>query len=213
MTPPVQVDDKQSNFSPADGLIHLPSPDNRGPDRKTQWGYFAPRVGVAYTPDNGRPAIRAAFGVSSFADNFGASGGTSERNYPFFQQIDLTFPQFTPTRSVSDGLPAFTPVALAPTLTPPTGFAVFYIPNDFHEDTVKMWNVGVQREIGWKTVAEVRYVGHGGSHLFRGFTGNVPAPGPGAVDPRRPYFGVAPNITTITLRQGDGESWNDALQM
>jgi hypothetical protein len=27
-------------------------------------------------------------------------------------------------------------------------FAVFYIPNDFHEDTAKMWNVGVQHELG-----------------------------------------------------------------
>ena len=36
--------------------------------------------------------MRAAFGMSYFADNFGASGGTSERNYPFFQQVDLTYP-------------------------------------------------------------------------------------------------------------------------
>lgn len=213
MTPPVQVDDKQSNFSPADGLIHLASADNRGPDRKTQWGYFAPRVGVAYTPDNGKTAVRAAFGMSYFADNFGASGGTSERNYPFFQQIDLTFPQFTPTRSVSDGLPNFTPVALAPTLTPPTGFAVFYIPNDFHEDTVKMWNLGVQREIGWNTVVDLTYVSTRGSHIFRSFNVNVPPPGPGPVQPRRPYFSVAPTITTINQRDGGGSTWYDALQL
>jgi hypothetical protein len=213
MTPPVQVDDKQSNFSPTDGLIHLASADNRGPDRKTQWGYFAPRVGVAYTPDGGKTAIRAAFGMSYFADNFGASGGTSERNYPFFQQVDLTFPQFTPTRSVSDGLPSFTPVALAPTLTPPAGFAVFYIPNDFHEDTVQMWNVGVQRELGWDTVAEIAYVGTRGSHIFRSFNVNVPPPGPGPVQPRRPYFSVAPTITTINQRDGGGSTWYDALQL
>ena len=170
-------------------------------------------MGVAYTPDNGRTAVRAAFGMSYFADNFGASGGTSERNYPFFQQIDVTFPQFTPTRSVSDGLPTFTPVALAPTLTPPAGFAVFYIPNDFHEDTVKMWNVGVQREIGWNTVVDLSYVGTRGSHIFRSFNVNVPLPGPGAVQPRRPYFSVAPTITTINQRDGGGSTWYDALQL
>jgi hypothetical protein len=58
----------------------------------------------------------------------------------------------------------------------------------------------------------VNYVGTRGTNLFRSYNINVPAPGPGTVDPRRPYFSVAPNITTITLRQGDGESWYDALQ-
>ncbi|HEY3122141.1 MAG TPA: carboxypeptidase regulatory-like domain-containing protein [Vicinamibacteria bacterium] len=213
MTPPVQGDNRQSNFSPADGLIHLASADNRGPDRKTQWGYFAPRLGAAYTPDNGKTAIRAAFGMSYFADNFGASGGTSERNYPFFLQYDQTFPQFSPTRSVSEGLPTFTSVPLAPTLTPPPGFAVFYIPVDFHEDTAKMWNVGVQRELGWNTMIDVSYVGTRGTHIFRSFNVNVPMPGPGAVQQRRPYFSIAPNITTINQRDGGGSTWYDAVQV
>ena len=56
MTPPVQVDNRQSNFSPVDGLIHLASADNRGPDPKTQYGYVAPRLGLAYSPDNGKTA-------------------------------------------------------------------------------------------------------------------------------------------------------------
>src|SRR5207245_6899689 len=101
----------------------------------THYDYVAPRLGVAHTPDNGKTAVRAAFGVSYFADNFGANGGTNERNYPFFQQIDLTSPTtFAPFRSVSDGLPTFGPVDAAPgsMLTPPTGFAVFYTPQRFH---------------------------------------------------------------------------------
>jgi hypothetical protein len=213
MTPPVHGENRQSNFSPEDGLIHLASADNRGPDRKTQYGYVAPRLGLAYTPDNGKTAIRAAFGISYFADNFGASGGTSERNYPFFLQYDQTFNTPTPTRSVSDGLPTFSSVPLAPTLQPPTGFAVFYIPNDFHEDTAKMWNVGVQRELGWSTLLDVSYVGTRGSHIFRSFNVNVPEPGPGAIQARRPYFGVAPTITTINQRDGGGRTWYDALQV
>ena len=115
MTPPVQVDNRQSNFSPVDGLIHLASADNRGPDRKTQYGYIAQRLGLAYSPDNGKTAIRAAFGMSYFADNFGASGGTSERNYPFFLQVDVPSPTtFTPFRSVSDGFPTSLGALAAP---------------------------------------------------------------------------------------------------
>ena len=213
MTPPVQIQNRQSNFSPVDGLIHVASDADRALV-DTHYDYFAPRLGLAYTPDNGRTAVRAAFGVSYFADNFGANGGTNERNYPFFQQIDLTSPTtFTPFRSVSDGLPTFGPVTLASTLTPPANFAVFYIPRHFRADTATMWNVGVQRELGWNTVADVAYVGTRGTNLFRSFNINVPDPGPGAVQARRPYFAIAPTITTINQRDGDGKSWYDALQL
>jgi hypothetical protein len=214
MTPPVQTDNRQSNFSLEDGLIHVASPGNRGPNVDTHHDYIAPRLGLAYTPDNGKTAIRAAFGISYFADNFGANGGTNERNYPFFQQIDLQSPTTTtPFRSVSDGLPTFTSVALQPTLTPPANFAVFYIPSHFHEDTVTMWNMGVQRELGWNMMLDASYVATRGTNLFRSYNINVPDPGPGAVQQRRPYYAIAPTISTINQRDGDGKSWYDALQL
>jgi hypothetical protein len=214
MTPPVQADNRQSNFSVADGLIHVASDSDRTAGVDTHYDYLAPRLGVAYSPDGGKTAVRAAFGVSYFADNFGANGGTNERNYPFFQQIDLTTPTtFVPFRSISDGLPTFGSVPLSGTLTPPAGFAVFYIPPHFHADTATMWNVGVQREVGWNTMTEVSYVATRGTNLFRSYNINVPDPGPGAVQQRRPYFALAPTITTINQRDGNGSSWYDALQV
>jgi hypothetical protein len=161
MTPPVDANNNQSNFSLDDGRIHLASDGNRGPNLDTHYDYFAPRLGLAYSPDGGKTAIRAGFGISYFPDNFGANGGTNERNYPFFQVIQIRSTlasQNTPFRSMNDGLPGFTSVPREATLAPPAGFAVFYIPNHFHEDTVKMVNVGVQRELGWNTMAEASYV-------------------------------------------------------
>ena len=214
ITPPVETSNRQSNFNLTDGLIHVASADNRGPNWNTHYDYFAPRLGLAYTPDNGRTAIRSAFGVSYFADNFGANGGTNERNYPFFQEVNLVTPTtFAPFRSISDGLPTFGTVALSPTLTPPAGFAVFYIPDHFREDKATMWNVGVQRELGWDAMLDVSYVGTRGTDLFRSYNIDVPDPGPGAVQPRRPYNAIAPTITTINQRDGDGKSWYDALQV
>jgi hypothetical protein len=216
MTPPIQADNRQSNFSLTDGLIHVASDADRTAGVDTHHDYLAPRLGVAYSPDNGKTAVRAAFGVSYFADNFGANGGTNERNYPFFQQIDLNTPTtFTPFRSISDGLPLFTPLTIPPgsSVAPPAGFAVFYIPTHFHADTATMWNVGVQRELGWNTMGEISYVGTRGTNLFRSYNINVPDPGPGAVQQRRPYFAIAPTITTINMRDGDGKSWYDALQV
>jgi Carboxypeptidase regulatory-like domain/TonB dependent receptor len=214
MTPPVQAANRQSNFSPVDGLIHVATAGDRTAGVDTHYDYVAPRLGLAYTPDHGRTAVRAAFGVSYFADNFGANGGTNERNYPFFQQIDIQAASTTvPSLTVAQGLPSFAPVAVATTLTPPANFAVFYIPRHFHADTATMWNVGVQRELGWNAFVDVSYVGTRGTNLFRSYNINVPEPGAGNVNQRRPYFAIAPTITTINQRDGDGKSWYDALQM
>jgi hypothetical protein len=213
MTPPVQPDNRQSNFNPSDGLIHVASSSDRTAGVDTHYDYFAPRLGVAYTPDRGRTALRTAFGMSYFADNFGANGGTNERNYPFFQQVDIQAPSST-VPSLTIALPSFSPVPITgTTLTPPPNFAVFYIPRHFHADTATMWNIGVQRELGWNAFADVSYVGTRGTNLFRSYNINVPDPGPGNVNQRRPYFAIAPTISTINQRDGDGKSWYDALQV
>jgi hypothetical protein len=88
-TPAVDTKNLQSNFvisGPNAGLNQIASSSNRGPNVDTFWGNISPRLGFAYTPDNGKTAIRAAVGFSYFPDNFGADGGTLERNYPFDQQ-------------------------------------------------------------------------------------------------------------------------------
>ena len=139
------------------------------------------------TPAGRRFAGRT--GISYYRDNFGANGGTLERNHPLFQQILLQSPTtFTPFRSLSDGLPGFTPVPLAPTIAPPPGFAVFFFPEGDKPNKVQMFNVGVQRQLPWSTVVDVTYVGTRGSNIFRSRNINVPLPGAGALDPRRPVL-------------------------
>ncbi len=88
-THPVDTKNLQSNFikSGVDGgEIQIASSSNRGPNVNTFFGDVSPRLGAAYTPDNGKTAIRAALGISYFNDNFGADGGTLERNYPELEQ-------------------------------------------------------------------------------------------------------------------------------
>ena len=214
LTTPVEKNNRQTNFSLQDGLIHTASDEDRGPLTTNFYGGWAPRLGVAYSPDAGRTAIRGAYGISYYRDNFGANGGTLERNHPLFQQIDLQTPnQFTPFRSVSDGLPGFTSIPLTPTIAPPPGFAVFFFPAGDKPNMAHMFNVGVQRQLPWSSVLDVSYVGTRGKNIFVSRNVNVPLPGPGSLDPRRPYFALAPNIPVINQRSGDAESWYDALQV
>jgi len=214
LTTPVEKNNRQTNFSVQDGLIHLASDDDRGPLTTNFYGGWAPRLGMAWSPDAGRTAIRGAYGISYYRDNFGANGGTLERNYPLFQQIVLDTPdQFTPFRSLSDGLPGFTPVPLTPTLVPPAGFAVFFFPAGDKPNMAHMFNIGIQRELPWDSVVDVAYVGTRGKNIFVSRNINVPLPGPGNLNQRRPYFSLVPNITSINQRSGDAESWYDALQV
>ncbi len=212
-THPVEKYNRQSNFNPGDGLIYVANEDNRGPNVDNYYGNWGPRIGMAYSPDNGVTAFRAAYGISYFPDNFGATGGTLERNYPFFLLNVLETPdQFTPFRSISDGLPGFTPVPLQPTLPPPPGFAVFFIPRNFRQDMVQMWNFSIERQLPWNAVVEAAYVGTRGTRIFRNRNINVPLPGPGPIPPRRPFFNVVPNVTEVNQRAGDGDSYYNSAQ-
>lgn len=214
LTTPIEKNNRQTNFSLQDGLIHSASPDDRGPLTTNFYGGWAPRLGLAWSPDDGQTALRAAYGISYYRDNFGANGGTLERNHPLFQQIVLDAPnQFAPFRSLSDGLPGFTAVPLTPTIVPPPGFAVFFVPPGDKPNMAHMFNVGVQRQVGWSTAVEAAYVGTRGKNIYISRNINVPLPGPGDLNQRRPYFSLVPNVTSINQRSGDAESWYDALQV
>ncbi len=214
-TKPAERHNRQTNFSLADGLLHSATPDNRGPNVDTFTKGFGPRVGAAYSPDNGKTAIRAAFGISYFPDHFGATGGTLERDFPLFQ--DFTRNQqlpFTPFAKVGvDGVPGFVPSPVALTYVPPPNVNVYLVPRNFRQDMSEMWNLGVQRELTPTSALDVSYVGTKASHLYRARNINVPPPGPGAVDPRRPFFSLVPQISNVNLRASDGSSIYHSLQV
>jgi hypothetical protein len=215
-THPRERHNRQSNIDLATGKIVIASDNNRGPNIDTYTKNFGPRIGFAYTPDEGKTAVRGSFGMGYFPDNFGATGGTLERNYPFFQTFIINASsQFAPAARLSvDGLPGFVPQPLAPTINPPAGIQLFLIPRNFRQDTVAMWQLSVQRQIHASGVAEIAYVGNHGYHLFRNRPINVPpSPGAGAIDPRRPYAAIFPVTQNITERGSDGSSSYHGLQM
>ncbi|MBV8552512.1 MAG: TonB-dependent receptor [Acidobacteriaceae bacterium] len=215
-TTPVEKFNRQSNFVPATGLINVASSNNRPPNVNNYYGNWAPRIGAAYSPDNGKTAVRAAFGISYFPDNFGATGGTLERNYPFFTITDLKSPTaFTPFYSLNQGLPAPINVPYTPggTLTPPPGFGVFFVASNFRQDEAQVWNFSVERQLPANMMFSAAYVGTHGVRLYRDLQLNQAVPGPGPIPPRLPFYPVAPNIPTVDQRNGDGHSHYNSLQL
>ena len=90
VTQPVDKFNRQSNFDTNTGLLDIATANNRAPNVDNYYGNVDPRVGFSYSPNNGRTAIRAAFGITTFTANYGGIGGSLERNFPFFEQYSVT---------------------------------------------------------------------------------------------------------------------------
>ena len=195
-TAPVDAHNHQSNFVTSGanaGMIQIASSSNRGPNLNTYYGNVAPRVGAAFTPDNGKTALRGAFGMSYFPDNFGANGGTLERNYPetliennFATNSNCSTP-ITPTGLysgcgsliMSNGLPGITPGVYTPLVEPPTtpggfisppaGFGVFSVVSNFRQDVALAWNVSIERQVSSDMSFRMAYVGTAGRNLYHDY--------------------------------------------
>lgn len=140
---------------------------------------FAPRVGLSWNP--GRYVVRAAYGVFYNVTTLVANSGLYF-NPPQFD-LRLFFPSESRLLTFADPFPA------GAGRTPPA--SVNAIQPDFRTGYGQHWNVGVERELPGRLVARAAYSASKGSKLLRRRDVNQPAPGPGAVDARRPIPGFA----------------------
>src|SRR6516225_11300040 len=102
-------------------------------DRGSAWRIRPTAAGPSFVP-------RTA--SANFPDNFGANGGALERNHPFFTiSLQTTPTPYTPFYRLSQGLPAPIVVATTPggTVTPPPGFGVFFVSQNFRQDVAQVW--------------------------------------------------------------------------
>jgi hypothetical protein len=137
---------------------------------KSDWNNFAPRFGFAWDPKgNGKMSIRGAYGIF-FDRAVGATTSLVDSNTPGFADTSgTTFPNGTggDFRVSTAGLPL--PVhAASPAVTPPdtrAGSIVVFQPN-LATGYVHEYNLTVQKEIGWRNILDVGYVGSRGVKLF-----------------------------------------------
>jgi hypothetical protein len=153
-------------------------PDTLAPTRRTN---FAPRVGVAYSPDP-KTGIRASYGVFYTAIE-GLSAGIMSANPPYGYSYDSSAPPLfaTPFVTASSGqnmgqpfpepIPAFGASAANPnnSVDWPQYLPITGVPSFYHGNVTpysESYTIAVEREVARNTILSASYAGTQAHHLL-----------------------------------------------
>jgi hypothetical protein len=164
----------------------------KGPPR----GNLSPRTGFAWDlTGDGRTSLRGGYGLYFNTNN--------QQNLI----VTVTNPPFTPR-----------PVIANPTFPNPFtrsgSSSIRPVQWDLDNPRLHVWNVSVQRELPFSTVATVAYAGSRGLNLLRSADVNLATPttlSDGTVFIPAGTARMNPAWTTIELKSSDGDSWYRAL--
>lgn len=198
-SPPVDAEDRANLYDPATrSLVRLGTGGiPRGgyePDRNN----FAPRLGLAWRPGQGRTVVRAGYGI--YYDQ--ASLATGESLYfsaPYFDfKLFFTLDPSAPI-TLSDPFPRNFPFAL------PSSALAYQ--RDLRTAYTQQWNINVQQEIGRNRVVELAYAGSKGTKLLGARDLNQPFPSARQPNPR-----PVPQFDDIDILESRGDSNYQSLQ-
>ncbi|MEP6703192.1 MAG: TonB-dependent receptor [Acidobacteriota bacterium] len=183
----------QSYYDPETNAVLVSGygPNNDRINIKTDYGLFAPRLGVAYRLDN-KTVIRAGYGVSYVPITLNTLA-----NQNFGSQIDVQIAGATSSFGPRDGngnaitfstgIPAppvinLTSGVVVPPILPPAVLGV--VNPKAKRGYIQSYNFTVERDL-WGFVTSAGYVGARGTRLPG--TLNLNAAGPGATTAQRPF--------------------------
>jgi hypothetical protein len=178
---------------------------------------FAPRLGLAHHFENSGAVLRAAYGI--FYTPVDLNTWCNQ-----LHNVPLVFPITQQSDNFTPGINGFNfpnPV-LGSTVV---SFAAFdpHAPSQY----VQQWSASLQKTAGKNTTVEVGYQGERGLHLQRAHLINNDQPGPGTLQPRRPYptatflpgtvippdipsTGLTFPVSTVNMLEDTARSWYNA---
>ena len=197
----VIASDSQGRISPVANallpLIPVPVLSSKAADydRSLQlpnYHHVAPRIGLAWSPSD-KTVLRAGWGLFFNQASYNIQTALTE-NLPFFFN-----------KSVNTAATALLPAANTENilLSSPTGtIGGSGLNYNYRSEFADSWNLNIQRLIGKSLVVQAGYFGSHVSGADNSTFENVPTPGPGAIDPRRPN----PLISGFKMIRWDGYS-------
>ncbi len=156
----------------------------------TDTNNFAPRLGIVYRLTE-KTIVRTGYGLFFGNTNWKNVLATTP---PHFYRAIVQTDRVSPTLLLRDGLPL-------DLISPQNARNIGAGPIDMNLPMpyTQQWNFSIQHQLPGQTLLEVAYVGSSSNRLSRIYDINVPLPGPGAVNRRRPVrtLLVPPNDVTI----------------
>jgi hypothetical protein len=124
---------------------------------KMQKNLFAPRVGLTYRMTD-TAVLRGGFGITNDPYSLARSMRT---NHPILLNLyDEAEHSFTWIRPIEQGIPAIPEPDLASGIIPvPGNVTVVTLPDEFKRGRVWSWNTAFEKQLPWRLVGEVAYIG------------------------------------------------------
>ena len=168
--------------------------------RPVAYDKFAPRIGVAYRVSQ-KTVVRGGYGLFNVLLD-----GNRESEYiavPFIvRESGILNDPDIPTKTIQTFLPAGSTFSQ---------YATVYAHDPYARDFgySQQWNLSIQRELPGNFSTEIGYVGTKGTRLQAQRGVNDPLPGPGDVQPRRPW----PDFGYIVWDEQSASSIYHSLQV
>jgi hypothetical protein len=159
---------------------------------------FSPRLGLAWRiPGSREMVVRAGFGIY-----------TNQAAYSVLQNLAENVPFFLVKTVVNSSALALTTENIL-AQSPRGAIGASSVNHDYQIEYNEVWNLSVQRAITAHTSVEAEYVGSRTVHADSATVVNLPIPGGGAVQGRRPF----PNLAAFTTIRWDGWASFNALTL
>jgi hypothetical protein len=213
-TPFTEEQNRLSNLDVGTGRVLVAGTNgvSRTAGVKTDYSNIGPRLGFAATVSPST-VVRGGYGVTYFPGNIASFAYM--KNAPLFSIYGPVISNGTllggsPNLFLRDGLPAQPP---APSIAPQDLSGSFRaVDLNFKSTRVQQFNVQVEREFAGNVVT-AGYVGSRGDRVAMNPDIDQAPAGAGAIQPRRRFAGILPQVSQLNVFMSVYETWYDALQL
>lgn len=212
-TLPIERFDRQANFN-GQALL-LAKDGDRSPGIDTDRNGWSPRVGLAWSPDNGKTSIRGGYGRSFWQAYWQGPLSILGLTYPYYAQTAFVSDSLVPGISMArDGIPiGSADYDSNGNLIFQDGAVIRGVDQKWKNQVVDQLSLNVQREVFKGLIMDVGYLRVKGGNNLRVQNINMPAPlPPGAsIDENRPLHATFPELTDVPISYSATSTWYDAV--
>jgi outer membrane receptor protein involved in Fe transport len=217
VTRPIARNNRESNWDTATENIVVATSKNRSPGLNLDKGSWGPRLGLAWSPDNGKTSVRAGYGVSYWMAYWSGPLTVLGLTYPNYAKAALLTPDsLIPTLQLSkDGIPIPTAVYDGSgNLVIPDNAVIRGVEPNWRAQSVDQKTLNVEREIRPGMIVDIGYMGVRGRHNLHSLNINQAPPSANQnndYQTSRPLYSLYPTLGDVPISVSRADSYYNAL--